>query len=467
MTSPRVPPHDPESERALVAAVLLDRSALDVIAGILRPEQFYSEAHRRIFEGALELYGRGVPVDVVSVAGWLRDCSRLTQVGGPTYLAELADAVPAVAHIETYARRVKDKWRVRQLIATCQRIAAEGYGDVGDVNEFIDQAEHAVYEVAREAATMVLRREGEYVRTAFTSLVESARRGQRLTGIPTGFDRLDRMLSGLHDGELTIVAGRPGMGKSAAASAIARNVAAWDGDVQLGVAFFSLEMPGEQIGMRDVCAEARIDLRRVRAGFIRDTDWSLLTPAASQVSSLDVWIGDCSSLTVLEMRAAVRRLQSEYDRPEVERESVRVKARRVGLVIVDYLQLMTGIVAKGGNREQEIASISRGLKRLAKELKVPVIALSQLNRSVEMRGKDKRPGLSDLRESGAIEQDADNIIFVYRDDYYEPDSQEKGIAEFIVAKQRQGPTGTVKVRFTDAFTRFDNLAPGEHPEEAA
>ena len=460
MSIARVAPHALDAEAAVLSAVLLEQRSLDELAGALRADQFYSEANRRIYEAALDLAQNGQIVDVVTVAGWLRSHERLTQIGGSAYLAQLVDAVPSVANIGTYARLVREKWRVRELIKTCQRIAAEGYGEIGDVQEFVDQAEQAVYELSRVERTTTMRRLGEWQRDALGRIVDAAARGQRLTGIPTGFTRLDVMLSGLHDGELTIIAARPGMGKSGLASAIAINVASWDGDTVIGVAFFSVEMPGEQIAIRAVCSEARVSVGRVRAGYISDADWNSLTPAASKIHGVDVWLDDRSHLNVLEIRAEVRRLQAEYDLPA----SDNTKPRKIGLVIVDYLQLMSG-VADHSNREQEVAEISRGLKRLAKELRVPVIALAQLNRAVETRGKDKRPQLSDLRESGSVEQDADNVIFIYREEYYNEDTDAKGIAELVIAKQRNGPTGTVKVKFTGEHTRFDNLAPGEYPEE--
>ena len=466
----RIPPHDLDAEAAVLSAILLERDALDKVLELLQAEHFYSEANRRIYEVAVELSSQGTPIDIVSVAGQLRDRERLTQVGGSAYLAQLVDAVPSVAHIETYARMVREKWRIRQLIATCQRVAAEGYGDVGEVQQFIDGAEQAVYEIARTPEASSVQRIEPIIRSVFEQITELARRGERITGVPTGFERLDAKTAGLHDGELTIVAARPGMGKTSFVLNVAVNVASpktvSDGGLDdagaaagreepgMGVAVFSLEMPREQLASRMVCSEGRVDVGKMRQGFLQDRDWNSLTQAASFLYRLPIWIDDTPSLGVLELRAKVRRLQAEYDRPTPEGGL----GQRIGLVIVDYLQLMSGSQYTS-SREQEISEISRGLKRLSKELRVPVIALSQLNRAVETRGaKDKRPQLSDLRESGAIEQDADNIIFIYREDYYEADSDKRGIAELIIAKQRNGPTGRVKVRFESAFTRFDNLA---------
>ncbi|MGK3985702.1 replicative DNA helicase [Sorangium sp. So ce136] len=475
----RVPPHDLDAEAAVLSAILLHRDALDRVLEILKAEHFYSEANSRIYEGAQELAAAGTPIDIVSVASWLRDRERLAQVGGAAYLAQLADATPAVAHVAAHARVVYEKWRVRQLIATCQRVAAEGYGDVGVVQEFIDGAEQAVYQLARTPQGTSTQPIAQVLKAAFEQITAAAERGDRITGISTGYEKLDAKTAGLHDGDLSIIAARPGMGKTSFVLNLAVNVAsprtvsspgpdqAGHGverhEPGFGAAIFSLEMPREQLATRMVCCEGRVDLGRLRQGFLQPDDWRRLTEAASFLSTLPIWVDDTPAITLLELRAKVRRIQAEYDRPPADGHS----GRRVGLVVIDYLQLMKG--RDGVNsREQEISEISRGLKQLAKELKVPVIALSQLNRAVETRTtKDKRPQLSDLRESGAIEQDADNIMFIYRDEYYNPETtNHKGIAEIIVAKQRNGPTGKVLTRFTASCTRFDNLAPGDYPEMA-
>jgi replicative DNA helicase len=400
-------------------------------------------------------------------------------VGGAAYLAQLADATPAVAHVAAHARVVYEKWRVRQLIATCQRVAAEGYGDVGVVQEFIDGAEQAVYQLARTPQGTATQPIAQVLKAAFEQITAAAERGDRITGISTGYEKLDAKTAGLHDGDLSIIAARPGMGKTSFVLNLAVNVASprtvsspgpdQSGhgverhDPGFGAAVFSLEMPREQLATRMVCSEGRVDVGKLRQGFLQPDDWRRLTEAASFLSTLPIWIDDTPAISLLELRAKVRRIQAEYDRPPSDGSS----GRRIGLIVIDYLQLMKGRDGVA-SREQEISEISRGLKQLAKELKVAVIALSQLNRAVETRTtKDKRPQLSDLRESGAIEQDADNIIFIYRDEYYNPETtNHKGIAELIVAKQRNGPTGKVLTRFTSSCTRFDNLAPGDYPEMA-
>jgi replicative DNA helicase len=467
----RVPPHDLPAEAAVLSAVMVDPLALDRVCEFLKAEHFYSEAHRRIFEACVELSSEGKPVDLVQVATWLRSRDRLAQVGGLPYLTEVLSAAPAVANVAAYGKTIHEKWRVRQLILACQLVTARGYTGYGEAQQFIDSAEQAVYDIARTRESNSVRTLKEVMRETFERIDKANARGARITGIPTGFDRYDRITSGLHDGELTIVAGRPGMGKTSFVLNVAVNVASpqqlesardpnerWE-EPGLGVVVFSLEMPREQICNRMLCSEAKVDVSRVRTGMLTPSDWSKLTQAATHLASLSVWVDDSAALSILELRSKVRRLQAEFDRADPENSE---KKRRIGLVVVDYLQLMRGREG-AASREQEISEISRGLKQLAKELSLPVIALSQLNRAVETRGeKSKRPQLSDLRESGAIEQDADNICFIYRDEYYNKETADRNIAELIVAKQRNGPTDTVRVRFDPQLTRFDSLAEGEY-----
>lgn len=471
----RQPPSSLDTEACVLSACLLDAEALDKVAPFLKPEHFYSEANGRVYEACTELQAAGQPVDVVQVARWLRDKGRLAQVGGPAYLAQLTDATPAIAHVEHHAKSIREYWRLRQLIATCQRTAAEGYGsEVGVIQEFVEAHEAAVYELARpeggnsDDAVML----GPAIRETFAAMQAAQERGEQMSGTPTGFERLDAKTAGQHDGDLTIVAARPGVGKTSFVMNIGVNVASpralttidengyeVRGEVPgLGVVVFSLEMPREQLTARIVCSEAHVDLGKLRQGMLQPEDWRRMTDAAARLSDLPLWIDDAASQTVLGMRAKVRRIQAQYNRPAKDGQP----ERRVGLVIADYLQLLK---SRDGlsSREQEISEISRGLKQLAKELKVPVIALSQLNRDVEKRGKNGRPQLSDLRESGAIEQDADTIIFIYRDEMANPDTDARGIAELIIGKQRNGPTGKVLLRFSSACTRFDNLDPRDYP----
>ena len=469
----RVPPHDLDAEAAVLSAVMVDTLAFDKVNEFLRPEHFYSEAHRRIYEASLELSAVGKPVDVVQVATWLRDHERLAQVGGMAYLTEVLNAAPAVANVVAYGRTIHEKWRVRQLILACQRVTAQGYAGYGEAQQFIDSAEQAVYDIARTRESSSVHLLRDVMQETFKRITKATERGARITGISTGFDRYDRMTSGLHDGELTIVAARPGMGKTALVVNMAVNVASpqqlenardpndrWE-EPGYGVVVFTLEMPREQIVNRMLCSEARVDVSRVRTGMLTPSDWTKLTQSAAHLANLNLWVDDTPALSIFEVRSKVRRLQAEFDKVD---PATGDKKQRIGLVVVDYLQLMRGR-ENAASREQEISEISRGLKQLAKELSLPVIALSQLNRAVETRGeKSKRPQLSDLRESGAIEQDADNICFIYRDDYYNKETADRNMAELIIAKQRNGPTDIVRVRFDAQYTRFDNLADGEFDE---
>ncbi len=465
----RVPPHNDDAEAAVLSAILTEARAFDTVVEILpNGDPFYTDAHRRIYDTAVELHQKGQPVDIQTVASLLRDRERLQAIGGLAYLARLVDATPAVAHVGAHARIVKEKHRVRQLIETCQMVAAQGYGDYGETQAFIDGAEQRIYEIARSPSNSTVNLLYDVVKSSFEQLQEALERGKTVTGVPTGFMDLDGMTSGMHPGELIIVAARPGMGKTSYVLNIAVNVAAavpeqapgeeLGVDTRFGVMVFSLEMPKEQLANRMMCSEGRVNLSDLRKGNVGGDKWDRLIESANQLSSLPIWIDDTPAISVLELRAKIRRQQAEFDKKD---ENGKYK-QRIGLIIVDYLQLMKG--RDGVNsREQEISEISRGLKALSKELQVPVMALSQLNRAVETRGgKDKRPQLSDLRESGAIEQDADMIQFIYRPEYYivdkgSPEAQKvKGLAEVIVAKQRNGPTGRVRLTFIDDCTRFEN-----------
>ncbi len=390
-----MPPHDLDAEAAVLSAVMVDPLALDKVNEFLKPEYFYSEAHRRVFEACVDLSAEGKPVDVVQVATWLRDHERLAQVGGMAYLTEVLNAAPAVANVAAYGKTIHEKWRVRQLVLTCQRVTAQGYAGYGEAQLFIDSAEQAVYDIARTRESSSVHKLRDVMHETFQRITKATARGARIIGISTGFDRYDRLTSGLHDGELTIVAARPGMGKTSFVLNVAANVASpqqlesardpnerWE-EPGYGVVFFSLEMPREQIVNRMLCSEARVDVSRVRTGMLTPSDWSKLTQAAAHLANLNIWVDDSAALSILELRSKVRRLQAEFDRVD---EGTSEKTQRIGLVVVDYLQLMRGREG-AASREQEISEISRGLKRLAKELNLPVIALSQLNRAVETRGR--------------------------------------------------------------------------------
>jgi replicative DNA helicase len=472
----RVPPHELDAEAAVLSALLLSGEALDQVAEFLKPEHFYSDANGRIYEAAQTLALAGSPIDVVSVASWLRDRERLAQVGGPSYLGQLADATPAVAHVAAHAQTVVAKWRRRALVATCQRIAAEGYGDVGDEQAFIDAAEQAIYELAHTSQRRGMKTLKQALREHVTELMEANKRGDQLVGMSSGYHDLDELLAGLRPGQLVVVGARPGSGKTAFALNLTLNVARprvarvphGDGYVEVnaagwGACVFSCEMPTDELAGRTVVSEGRIDGDRYRHRRLTNDDWRRLTGAVKDLVDLPVWIDETPAITLLEMRAKVRRVMAEYHRPATADRP----ERKVGLVVVDYLQLMQapeGIEL----REQQIAALSRGLKAMAKELGVTVVALSQLNRAVETRTtKHKRPQLSDLRDSGQIEQDADAIIFLYRPELYFPGQPKwAGLAQWVVAKQRGGRPGRIWMRFASEHVRFDPLAPGDdRPDE--
>ncbi len=437
----RVPPHSLEAERAVLGGVLLENNALNAATQILSADDFYSRANALIFDAMCELFRRGQPVDLVTLRAWLVDHGNLQKAGGDEHILSLTETIPTVENIEHHAGIVRDKAIVRRLIARCHEIAAQGYGEYGDVDEFVDDAEKKIFEVAKEQKRAPYEHIKDVVIRTFEQVTEAAERKEKITGLPTGFAKLDRMTAGLKGGELIIVAGRPGMGKTAFALNVALHGCA---DRNLPVVVFSLEMAKEELARRLLCSEARVDGGRMRTGMLTRDDWTRLTSTAGTLTNLKLFIDDTPALSIMELRGKARRLKAEHG---------------LGLVVIDYLQLMRA-GSKVESREKEISEISRSLKGLAKELQVPVMALSQLNRSVETRAaKDKRPQLADLRESGAIEQDADVILFIYREEVYNREDPElRGIAEIIIGKQRAGPVGIVKCRFFHEFTRFENLA---------
>ena len=440
----RVPPNSLEAERAVLGGVLLENQAMDVVLEILSATDFYSEANSQIFEAMVGLFQRHQPVDQVTLREALVHAGKLSAVGGDDYLLSLTNTIPTVANIEAHARIVRDKAIVRRLIGACHEIAAQGYGEYGGVEQFLDEAESSVFAVAKQRSRSPYEHVKEVVMRAFQEIHETAKRGESITGLPTGFGVLDKLTAGMHAGDLIIVAGRPGMGKTAFALNVAFNACS---QTKQAAAVFSLEMPKQQLVRRLLGCEARVEGNRIRTGRLLKDDWPKLADAAGLLSELPLWIDDTPGINMLELRAKARRLKSEVG---------------LSLLVVDYLQLMRS-GSRNDSREQEISEISRNLKSLAKELEIPVVALSQLNRGVESRGvKDKRPQLSDLRESGAIEQDADTIWFIYRDEVYNRDSDDRGVAEVIVGKQRAGPTGTCRLRFFSEYTRFDNLADDEY-----
>ncbi|MBI4237918.1 MAG: replicative DNA helicase [Deltaproteobacteria bacterium] len=437
--SERIPPQDLDAERAVLGGMLIDPDAIHRVVELLEAEAFYREGHREIFQTILSLYERNEPADLITVTSALRNQQRLESLGGAAYLASLADQVPTTANIAYYARIVRQLGILRRLIQGANDIARLAYeGDQAAVDDLVDQAERVIFDIAQRKITRSFFSLREVVKETFKTIEQLYEQKATVTGVPTGFSDLDRMTSGLQRSDLVIVAGRPSMGKTSLATCMMVNAALAEGKP---AAFFSLEMSKEQVVQRLLCSTARVDASKLRGGFLSESDWPKLTRAAGQLSETAIYIDDTPALSVLEMRAKSRRLQRE---------------KGLGIVLVDYLQLMR-VSGRVESREREISEISRSLKALAKELNVPVVALSQLNRAVENR-QDKRPQLADLRESGAIEQDADVIVFVYRDEMYNRESPDKGIAEIIIGKQRNGPTGLVKLAFINEYTRFEDLA---------
>jgi len=434
----RLPPQNLDAEASILGGVLLDNDAINSVIELVNPDDLYRESHRKIFRAMVELWDRNEPADLITLSDHLKAKGELEAAGGSAYLAELASQVPTAANIAYYARIVREKAILRHLIRTSTDIATRGLEERGDVDTFLDDAERAIFDISEKRITSSFVKIGDVMTDTIKKVDELYQRKEMVTGVATGYRDVDRLTAGFQPSDLLIVAGRPGMGKTAFALNIAVNAALHG----IGVAVFSLEMAMEQLVLRMLCAEARVDHSRLRTGYLRENEFPALVGAAGRLAEAPVYIDDTPAVTVLEVRAKTRRL-------------LRDRTRKIGLVVVDYLQLMRG-PRDSPNREQEISEISRSLKALAKELNVPVVALSQLNRRVEERG-DKRPVMADLRESGAIEQDADVIMFIYREDAYEKDAtKHTGVAEVIVAKQRNGPVDTLRLAFLKEYTRFEN-----------
>jgi replicative DNA helicase len=443
----KIPPQNLEAEQSVIGGILLENEAISKVLEILIPDDFYRESHRKIFHSMIQLFEKNEPIDLITLTNQLKGANQLEAIGGSAYLSSLVDSIPTAANITYYARIVKEKAILRRLIATATEIVSRGYENEGDVEDLLDQAEKNIFQITESQIKPSFFRIKSILKESFKTIEKLYESQEIVTGVPSGFTDIDKLTSGFQPSDLIIIAGRPSMGKTAFCLNIAQHVAIGK---NVPVALFSLEMSKEQLVLRMLCSEARVDAHRVRGGFLGETDWPKLTRAAGTLSEAPIFIDDTPALSVLEMRAKTRRIMAEHT---------------LGLVIVDYLQLMRGRGysgrGRGGmeSREQEISDISRSLKALAKELHIPVIALSQLNRRVEER-QNKRPQLADLRESGAIEQDADVIAFIYRDEVYDrsEDNQHKGIAEVIIGKQRNGPVGDVKLAFVDKYASFENLA---------
>lgn len=445
-----LPPQNIEAEQSVLGAIILDNESLPKAIEILSTEDFYKETHSRLYRAILSLFEKNEAIDIVTLTDYLRRTNELESVGGLSYLSSLASGVLTSANIKYHAKIVREKALLRSLIQTATHIASRVYEDSLDADEMVDYAEKMIFDIADKRTKTSFFSLKDVIKDTFKMIEHLYDKKEAITGVPSGFRDIDELTAGFQPSDLIIIGGRPGMGKTAFALNIAQHVAI---DLKEPVAVFSLEMSKEQLALRMLCAESMVDSSRVRKGFIGKQDWPRLTNAAGRLAESPIFIDDSSAITVLEVRAKARRLKMEHG--------------ALSLVVVDYLQLMR---SRGNfeRREQEISEISRSLKALAKELKVPVVALSQLNRGVESRG-DRRPTLADLRESGAIEQDADVIIFLYRDEIYNKNNpSNKGRAEVIIAKQRNGPTGVVNLTYLADSTRFVDFtdASFETEEEA-
>lgn len=434
----RVPPQNIDAEKSVLGSLLIDEEAIGSAIEILDETWFYEQANRQIFKAILELYNQRKNVDLITLSDKLKNDGTLEQIGGVSYLSFLIDLVPSAANVEHYANIVKEKGVLRRLIKNATNIIAESYESTGNVDEVVDNAERLIFEVADLKQRSQSVHIKDLVRQSIEKLDFLYQRKQHVTGIPTGFEKFDHMTSGLQNSDLIIIAGRPSMGKSALAISMAEYAGI---EQKQGVAVFSLEMSKEQLVQRMLCSQARVDAHKVRSGFLSPSDWPKLTAAAGRLSESKIFIDDTPAISVLELRAKARRLKANQG---------------IELIILDYLQLMRS-TTQSESRQQEISEISRSLKALARELNIPLIALSQLSRAVESR-QDHKPQLSDLRESGAIEQDADLVVLLMREEYYNPTEENKGVADVMIAKQRNGPVGTVKLAFIKEYMRFENLA---------
>jgi len=437
----RVPPQNTDAEQSLLGGILIDPEALNKIVDIVDAEDFYREDHRTIFQMVLELYERNEPIDIVTVSGLARDKGLIERMGGIANLSRLVDGMPTSANIAQYAKMVKEKALLRNIMRTATEIVEKGYEVDTNVDNFIDEAERMIFQIAEKKYKPSFFPMKALVMESMKTIENLSERHDGITGVPTGFTDLDKMTGGLQPSDLIIVAGRPSMGKTSFALNMAQYAAlSSDGDNGVPIGIFSLEMSKEQLVMRLLSSEAEVEFFKIRSGGLRDEERTRLGRAAGKLYSAPLYIDDTPALSVLELRARARRLKKEHG---------------LELLVIDYLQLMRGRASNLDRREQEISEISRSLKALAKELNVPIIAISQLNRMVEQR-EDKRPRLADLRESGAIEQDADVIIFIYRDIVYNKDTKEPNTAEIIIGKQRNGPVGDVRLTFLDKYTTFAN-----------
>jgi replicative DNA helicase len=442
-SSRKLPPQHIEAEQSILGGILIENEAINRVTEILDADDFYRDTHRKIFNALINLSERDEPADLITLTNELRKIDQLDSIGGASYLASLVDSVPTAANIQYYARIVKEKAILRKLIQTSTEIITQSYEDRGDVEGFLDEAERAIFDISEKRVRPSFYPIREIVKESFATIEKLFKKKEAVTGVPSGFKELDRMTAGFQPSDLVIIAGRPSMGKTAFCLDVAEYAAI---DNKIPVATSSLEMSKEQLVIRMLCSQAHVEGTRLRTGYLNESDWPKLTIAAGSLSESPIYIDDTAALSVLELRAKARRLKSDHG---------------LGMVIVDYLQLMKGR-SRVESRQQEISEISRSLKALSKELNIPVIAVSQLSRKTEER-TGNRPQLSDLRESGAIEQDADLILFIYRDEVYNrsEDNPNRGKAEVIIGKQRNGPIGKIDLAFLDKFTTFKDLYKGD------
>ena len=439
----RNPPQNISAEQAALGSMLLQEDAILHGVDILRPEDFYKKSHQIIFKCILELFDKSKGVDLVTLTEELNRINLLEEIGGVTYLTNLINSVPTAANIEHYIKIIEEKSILRNLINSATKIISMGYEEKEDAKILLDKAEHLIFEVSERNLGQSFVPIKEILQDSFEKIENLYHRDEFITGTPSGFDEFDDITTGFQPSELIVIAGRPGMGKTAFCMTVAQYIAV---SKNTPVALFSLEMSKSQLVQRMLCSEARVDAHNLRKGRLAESDWPTLSMAAGRLASAPIFIDDTAGITCLEIKAKARRLKAQHN---------------LGLVIIDYLQLITSS-GRVENRQQEISEISRSLKGLARELNVPVIAVSQLSRAVEQR-IERRPRLSDLRESGAIEQDADLVVFLYREEYYKPKTEKKGIAEVIISKQRNGPTGQIDLAFVKEYAKFENLS--RTPEE--
>ena len=435
----KIPPHDIEAEQAILGSMLTDKDAVISAIEVLKEDMFYRDDNKTIYSAILSLYAKAEPIDIITVKAELVSIGMFEKVGGLEYLVALPEKVPTTANVEKYIRIVEEKAMLRSLIKYANEMVALGYDETEEVDSIMEIAEKKIFDLSQKKNQRGYTSIKDVLVESFAELERLYNQKGAITGVPTGFADLDSRTSGFHKSDLVIIAARPAMGKSAFAINIATNAAL---QANVPVIIFNLEMSKEQVGNRILCSEAMGDSNKVRTGKIEEEEWVKLATASGRLSEAPIYIDDTPGITVTEIRAKCRKLKME---------------KGIGLVVIDYLQLVQGSGKKNSSREQEISEISRSLKILAKELEVPVIALSQLSRAAEQRKEDHRPMLSDLRESGAIEQDADIVIFLYRDDYYNENSEKKNVAEVILAKHRGGSTGTVELAWLGNYTKFANL----------